>query len=116
MKSHRELLSNIEEWQVRVDALARDHGDELSEKMRIAALVHMLRGGGDIKNDVCQSLDAQSSYRGIRDKLRNLMANRVSLEDSGLNKDDSRGGSARVPIHYSPGQSPQVSVGGQVRS
>lgn len=63
-----------------MDALHRDHGEQLSEQMRIAALVQMLPR--DICDMVRQSLDEGSTNRGIRDKFRNLVSNRVTLEET----------------------------------
>lgn len=88
VKNHHDMLPNIEEWRVR-DAFSRDHGEQQSGKMKIAALVQMLPG--DIRDAMCQSLDAQFTYRAIRDKVHNLVANRVSLEDPGPGPMDTGG-------------------------
>lgn len=72
VKYRRELVAKIDEWQVRVDAVNRDHGEELSETMKLAALVPMLPR--DIRDIVCQSLDVLSTNRGMRDKVRNGQA------------------------------------------
>lgn len=74
VNSHWELTGKIEELKIRVDALRRGHREELSEKMRIAALVQMLLG--DIRDMVCQRLSVCSTYRGIRDRDRNFASNR----------------------------------------
>lgn len=58
VKNHRDLLPKIDEWQVRVDAPSRDHGEQLSDNMRIT--VFMQRLPGDTGDVVCRSLDAQS--------------------------------------------------------
>lgn len=58
VKRHRELFSIIEEWHIRVDALSRNHGEVISEQIRIAALVQIFPG--DIMDVRCQSLGAQS--------------------------------------------------------
>lgn len=39
--------------------------------------------GAAFADVVCQSLDAQSKHRGIRDKVWEIVANRVPQEDSG---------------------------------
>lgn len=52
-RTHREVIPKIEAWQVRVDALHTDHTEQLSEQMRIAALIQMLPG--DIRDVACQS-------------------------------------------------------------
>lgn len=74
--------------------MCRDHGAELSDKMWVAALVQMLPGG--IGGVVCQSKDAQSTYQGIRGKMHNLVANRVSLEDAGPNPTEAGAFAGRV--------------------
>lgn len=43
---------------------------------------------GGIRNVVCQSLGAQSSYNGNRNEVRNLVASHVPPEDTGPNPMD----------------------------
>lgn len=50
VKTHFELLPKIKEWQARVDAFSRDHGEPSSDNLKIAALVQMLPG--DIRDVV----------------------------------------------------------------
>lgn len=74
-ENHQELFTRTGEWQVRVHALGRDHGEELSDKMSIAAFVQV--PPGDSRDVVCSRIDAQSPHRWIRDKIRNLVAHRA---------------------------------------
>lgn len=48
VNNHRDLLANIGEWQVRVGACSRDHGEAFSEKMRSVAFVQMTRVTSDM--------------------------------------------------------------------
>lgn len=61
-------------------AFSPDHMEELPEKVWIAALVQMF--SGDLRDVVCQTLNGHLSYTGVRDKFRDLVPNRVSLEDA----------------------------------
>ena len=81
VKHQKELAAKMEEWQVRVNALRRDHGEELSEKMRIAALLQMLPL--DIRDLICQSLDGKVTFLGVRDRIRSLVVNRMTMDESG---------------------------------
>lgn len=53
----------------------------MSDDTCVAALVQMLPG--DMRDVVCQSLDAGSTHRGGQDKVQNLVSNRVCLEEAG---------------------------------
>lgn len=70
-------------------AVSRDHGRDLSQNTSIAALVQTLPG--EVRDVVFQSLDALPPYIGIRGKVRDLVANRVSLQDSGAEPDGNHG-------------------------
>lgn len=79
VKGHREFIAKVEQWQVRVGAPSLDRGEDLSDVLRIAALVQMLPG--DMRDAVCQRLDARPTCRGMRDNIRDLVAKWVLLED-----------------------------------
>lgn len=58
---HRELIINVEMWQVRVGVLDRDRGEQLFELLRTVALFQVLPG--DIRDVVCQSIDVGSTHQ-----------------------------------------------------
>ena len=81
VKHQKDLAARIEDWQVQVDNLAKDHGEVLSENMKIAALLQMVPL--DVRDVICQTVDSDTVYDSVRNKIRSLIANRMALDDHG---------------------------------
>lgn len=74
------MFSNIEEWQVQLDALSRDHQGEVAEDCGLLPWCRCSRGTSGMSRARVLTPNPRT---GIRDKVRNLVANWVSLEDTG---------------------------------
>jgi hypothetical protein len=75
VKQLAQLATAIERWELKVYQLEREHGEKMSSKMKTAVLTGMCPQ--DIQDVVFQNMEANTEYTTIRDKIRNLVANRV---------------------------------------
>ena len=81
-QSHKELMGMIEKWELKVQVLERDFGEKLSERMKIAAVTAMCKH--DIQDYVFQGAAEMDAYRPVRDKIKSLVENRMTLEPSAM--------------------------------
>ena len=75
VKHLAQLATAIERWELKVYQLEREHGEKMSSKLKTAVLTGMCPQ--DIQDVVFQNMEANTEYATIRDKIRNLVANRV---------------------------------------
>ena len=75
VKQLAQLPSAIERWELKVYQLEREHGEKMSGKMKTAVLTSMCPQ--DIQDVVFQNMETGAEYATIRDKVRNLVSNRI---------------------------------------
>ena len=75
VKQLAQLPAAIERWELKVYQLEREHGEKMSGKMKTAVLTAMCPQ--DIQDVVFQNMEAGTEFATIRDKVRNLVANRI---------------------------------------
>jgi hypothetical protein len=75
VKQLAQLPAAIERWELKVYQLEREHGEKMSGKMKTAVLTSMCPQ--DIQDVVFQNMETGTEYATIRDKVRNLVSNRI---------------------------------------
>ena len=81
VKHFKELPKRIEEWEIQVQNLAKEHDEKLSERMKVAAILQMCPT--DIEDIVYQNAESMDKYTTARDKIKGLVSNRVASADCG---------------------------------
>lgn len=61
-----------------LEVLRKDHGEELSEKMKIAALLQM--SPIDVRDLAGQIIDGGARYEQVRDRMKTNVTNRMAME------------------------------------
>lgn len=81
VKNQRKLAAMMDELHTRVEAFRSYHAEDFSENMRIAALLQMLPL--DMRHLACHSLGGKATLASVRDRIRGLVANRLSMDEAG---------------------------------
>ena len=79
VKDIRVLGKAVEEWEIKCAALAQDHKEGLTERVKVAVLINMVPR--DLQDMVYQSCLAGKEliYKEIRDKIMAVVSNRVQV-------------------------------------
>ena len=76
VKDVKELPNEIEKWEAKVLALKRDYNEDLSQRMRVAAITSMCPH--DVQDLIFQQGDKLDNYMKIREQIKAIILNRSS--------------------------------------
>jgi hypothetical protein len=78
VKNARDLNSAIEEWEIQVGTLEKDHEEVLSVRMKVAAFLQLCPP--DIQDFVFQHSEVMTTYELCRDKVKAIVGNRMAAQ------------------------------------
>ena len=79
LKKNEDFNVAISRWEARVNTLARDYNEKISEMMKIGILISMVPD--DLQEMLLQQADNLKDYRAAKYKVTNLVDARAKLKD-----------------------------------
>jgi hypothetical protein len=79
LKKGEDMQTSVAKWEMHINNLERDHGEKMSDKIKMALMVQMLPD--DIQRTIIQHMDRMENYRQVKDKLIGLVQSSATLKD-----------------------------------